>query len=55
MAEFEKMETYPLLDGLVQKAKTVTEKYTVGGKFSYDAALAQYGSILHCLCLTNIV
>ena len=40
MAEFEKKTQYDLLDKLVEKAAAAAEKYTEGGRFSYDAALA---------------
>lgn len=39
MAEFEKMDSYALLDELVGKTTAAAEKYTTNGKFSYDAAL----------------
>lgn len=37
--DFAESDSYALLDELKLKAKAVAEKYTIDGKFSYDAAL----------------
>ena len=37
--DFAEAESYELVDSLVARAKAVAEKYTVDGKFSYEAAL----------------
>ena len=39
MADFEKADSYALLDELSDYTTAVSEKYTVDGAFSYDAAL----------------
>lgn len=40
MAEFEKMQSYALLDELSEKTAEVREKYTKNGKFDYESALS---------------
>ncbi len=44
-ADFENTESYAFVDKLVNATKSVAEKYTVDGKFSYDKALASHTEI----------
>lgn len=44
-ADFEKAESYELVDSLVKKTKAVADKYTVDGKFSYEKALKAHTDI----------
>lgn len=43
--DFASAESYELVDSLVAEAKAVADKYTVDGKFSYDAALKAHTDI----------
>ena len=40
MERFKAMESYPFIDKMAAQATAVAEKYTAGGKFDYNAALA---------------
>lgn len=44
-ADFEKAENYSLVDTLVEKTKSVADKYTVDGSFDYNSALAAHTAI----------
>ncbi len=45
IADFEKAESYALVEELKSKARAVADKYTVDGAFSYDKALANHTAI----------
>lgn len=45
MAEFERMNSYTLLDELLEKVTAAAEKYTYDGSFDYAAALAPSAQI----------
>ena len=45
ITKFVDMESYPLLEELVEKTKAVKDKHTAGNKFSYENALAASAEI----------
>lgn len=44
-ADFESAESYALVDSLAEKTKSVADKYTVNGSFSYENALKAHADI----------